>query len=77
MAEEWTFEKAMTRLEQIVSILESGRCPLEDSMNLFEEGTRLTAYCAGLLRDAEQKIVKLTEEQRPPEQPTAQEDELL
>ena len=61
MATEWTFEKAMERLEQIVAALESGRCPLDDSMKLFEEGTRLTAYCAGQLKEAEQKIIKLTE----------------
>lgn len=60
MATEWTFEKAMARLEQIVAALESGRCPLDDSMKLFEEGTRLTAYCAKQLKEAEQKIVKLT-----------------
>ena len=60
MATEWTFEKAMARLEQIVAALESGRCPLDDSMKLFEEGTRLTAYCAKQLQEAEQRIVKLT-----------------
>ncbi len=60
MATEWTFEKAMARLEQIVAALESGRCPLDDSMKLFEEGTRLTAYCAKQLQEAEQKIVKLS-----------------
>jgi exodeoxyribonuclease VII small subunit len=52
MATEWTFEKAMARLEQIVAALESGRCPLDDSMKLFEEGTRLTAYCAKQLQEA-------------------------
>ena len=77
MAEEWTFEKAMARLEQIVAALESGRCPLDDSMKLFEEGTRLTAYCAKLLREAEQKIVKLTEDQAGPEQPAPPVDETL
>ncbi|HIW73753.1 MAG TPA: exodeoxyribonuclease VII small subunit [Firmicutes bacterium] len=60
MAEEWTFEKAMTRLEQIVAMLESGKCSLDDSLKLFEEGTRLTAYCTGALKTAEQKIIKLT-----------------
>ena len=60
MATEWTFETAMARLEQIVATLESGRCPLDDAMKLFEEGTRLTAYCTGQLKEAEQKIVKLT-----------------
>ena len=56
----WTFEKAMTRLEQIVGLLESGRCTLDESLKLFEEGTKLTAYCSKALKTAEQKIVKLT-----------------
>jgi len=57
---EMTFEQAMTRLEQIVAALESGRCTLDESLKLFEEGTKLTAYCAEQLKTAEQKIVKLT-----------------
>ncbi|MBR3779298.1 MAG: exodeoxyribonuclease VII small subunit [Clostridia bacterium] len=57
---EMTFEQAMTRLEQIVATLESGRCTLDDSLKLFEEGTKLTAYCAEQLKTAEQKILKLT-----------------
>lgn len=61
MATEWTFEKAMTRLEQIVAALEGGKCSLDDSLKLFEEGTKLTAYCSKLLKEAEQKIVKLTD----------------
>ncbi len=61
MATEWTFEKAMTRLEQIVAALEGGKCSLDDSLTLFEEGTKLTAYCSKLLKEAEQKIVKLTD----------------
>lgn len=60
MATEWTFEKAMTRLEQIVAALEGGRCTLDDSLKLFEEGTKLTAYCSKMLKEAEQKIIKLT-----------------
>lgn len=60
MATEWTFEKAMTRLEQIVSTLESGRCTLDESLKLFEEGTKLTAYCSKSLKTAEQKIIRLT-----------------
>ena len=57
---ELTFEQAMTRLEQIVATLEGGRCTLDDSLKLFEEGTKLTAYCAEQIKTAEQKIVKLT-----------------
>ena len=60
MATEWTFEKAMARLEQIVAALEGGRCTLDESLKLFEEGTKLTAYCSRLLKEAEQKIIKLT-----------------
>lgn len=65
MATEWTFEKAMARLEQIVGMLESGRCTLDDSLKLFEEGTKLTAYCSKMLKNAEQKIVKLTSQENP------------
>ncbi|MBQ9413693.1 MAG: exodeoxyribonuclease VII small subunit [Clostridia bacterium] len=55
-----TFEQAMSRIEQIVQTLESGRCTLDDSMKLFEEGAKLTDFCQRALRSAEQKIVKLT-----------------
>ena len=59
--EEMTFEQAMKRLEEIVTQLEAGEAPLDKSMALFEEGTKLTAYCSRLLKEAEQKIVKLTD----------------
>ncbi len=55
-----TFEAAMNRLEQIVSVLESGRCSLDESMKLFEEGAKLTDFCQKSLQAAEQKIIKLT-----------------
>ena len=57
---EMTFEQAMARLEQIVTTLEGGRCTLDESLKLFEEGTALTAYCSKQLKEAEQKILKLT-----------------
>ncbi len=57
-----TFEQAMTRLEEIVALLDTGKCTLDDSLKLFEEGTKLTALCAKRLKSAEQKIVKLTDE---------------
>ena len=57
---EMTFEQAMARLEQIVTTLEGGRCSLDDSLKLFEEGTALTAYCSKQIQEAEQKILKLT-----------------
>ena len=55
-----TFEQAMTRLEEIVALLEKGEAPLEESLKLFEEGTGLMKQCSTLLDKAEQKVTKLT-----------------
>ncbi len=60
MEKELTFEAAMTRLEEIVASLEAGKCTLDESLKLFEEGARLTAFCSDALKKAEQKIVTLT-----------------
>ena len=54
-----TFEQAMGRLEEIVSLLERGEAPLEEALSLFEEGTALLKKCSGQLDEAEQKVVKL------------------
>ncbi len=59
---ELTFEQAMERLEEIVSVLESGKGTLDESMKLFEEATALTAFCTESLKNAEQTIIKLTAE---------------
>ena len=54
-----SFEEKMIRLEQIASALEKGDAALEDSLKLFEEGTKLIAECSRQLEVAEQKVVKL------------------
>ena len=56
---EKSFEENITRLEEIVSRLERGDVLLADSLALFEEGTKLSVLCAGMLDEAEQKVVKL------------------
>lgn len=56
MNEELTYEKAMTRLEEIVLLLEKNDVSLDDSIKLFEEGTRLTAFCSEKLKNAKAKI---------------------
>ena len=61
MENKMTFEQAMERLEALVAELESGKCTLDRSLALFEEGTKLTAFCSAQLQNAEQKIIKLTE----------------
>ena len=50
----------MSRLEEIVSLLERGDATLGDSMALFEEGTKLVNACRKELDTAEQKVVKLS-----------------
>lgn len=54
------FEQAMKRLEEIVSALERGEAPLEESLALFEEGSKLLRQCTVMLDKAEQKVMKLT-----------------
>ena len=54
------FEESMARLVEIVSILERGESTLDESLALFEEGTKLAAACSKQLDQAEQKILKLT-----------------
>ena len=53
---EMSFEEAMLALEQVVSQLEKGEVPLEQSIALYERGAALKAHCAGKLRDAEEKV---------------------
>lgn len=60
MAAKKTFEENMSRLEEIVSLLERGDATLGDSMALFEEGTKLVNLCRKELDTAEQKVVKLS-----------------
>ncbi len=56
---EITFESAMKRLDEITTLLESGKMPLADSMKLFEEGTKLADFCNKQLDEAELKIVQV------------------
>lgn len=58
-AKKKTFEEKMRRIEEIVTALERGDTALEDSLALFEEGTKLVRECGSELTDAEQKVVKL------------------
>lgn len=51
-----TFEAALRRLDEIVRQLEKGDVPLAVSLELFEEGTRLSKYCEDALKQAEQKV---------------------
>ena len=53
------FEAALARLEEIVSRLETGDAPLDESLKLVEEGAKLSAQCSAMLDKAEQKVTLL------------------
>ena len=57
--EEMSYEDSLERLEEIVQRLESGKLPLDESLQLFEEGSRLTKVCQRRLTEAELRIEKL------------------
>ena len=54
-----SFEMNMSRLEQIVRVLERGDSPLEESLKLFTEGTELVRSCGQLLDEAELQVKKV------------------
>lgn len=56
-----SFEEAMDQLEAIVAKLESGDVPLEQAIELFQEGMRLSRLCGSKLEQVERKIEMLIE----------------
>ena len=56
-----TFEGALGRLEQVVRELEGGKAPLDKTVALFEEGKALVDFCEKALSEAEQRVLKVTE----------------
>jgi exodeoxyribonuclease VII small subunit len=56
MAKEKSFESSLKELEQIVEQLETGDLPLEHSLELFEQGVKLSRDCQKRLDEAERKV---------------------
>jgi len=57
---ELTYETAYAKLEEIVHKLEVGELTLEESLTLFEDGVKLSKYCAQKLDTAQGKLEILT-----------------
>ncbi len=51
-----SYEEAFARLQEIVKKLEDGDLPLQQSLELFEEGIKLFRQCQGELQKAEGRI---------------------
>lgn len=58
-AEPLTFEDAVKRIEAIVQTLERGDLPLEESLQLFEEGVRLSRASQDKLDGAQKRVEEL------------------
>lgn len=56
------FEASLQKLESIVNVIEQGGLSLEASLNSFAEGVELVKACQQTLKESEQKVKILTEE---------------
>ena len=52
----FNFEESLQELEGIVEKMESGDLSLEESLEVFERGVKLTRLCQKTLEEAEQKV---------------------
>lgn len=57
-----SFEDALRRLEEIVNELEDESISLEESIDLYEEGIKLSKICTETLEEAELRIKKVVDE---------------
>lgn len=55
------FEKSLAELEELIARMEQGEQTLEQSLQDFEHGIRLTRACQTALREATQKVQILTQ----------------
>ena len=51
-----TFEKALSRLQEVVTELEDPDKGLEEGLRLFEEGIGLSRYCRGRIDEIEKRV---------------------
>jgi len=58
--EKLSFEDAMRELEATVGKLETGEATLEESIALYERGAALRQHCEKRLREAEERVEKIT-----------------
>ncbi|MFZ2410418.1 MAG: exodeoxyribonuclease VII small subunit [Candidatus Methanoperedens sp.] len=59
---EMNFEESLAELEGIVEKLEKGQLSLDESLMLFEKGIKLVRECNDKLKNAQQKVEQLSEE---------------
>ena len=51
-----SFEQALAEIESIVTAMETGQLPLEQSLAAYKRGAELLQYCQAQLREAHQQV---------------------
>ena len=64
---QFDFEVALQSLEELVTAMEDGELSLEESLQAFEKGIKLTRECQSALQKAEQKVQMLINENGDPQ----------
>ncbi|PIE16937.1 MAG: exodeoxyribonuclease VII small subunit [Rhodobacterales bacterium] len=58
--DEMSFEEAMAAFDTVVTQLDRGDVPLEQSIALYERGSALKKRCEAKLKEAEEKVAAIT-----------------
>ena len=61
--ENLSYEESIKELEQVVKLLEGNELTLDESIEKFEKGIKLSKHCSELLEGAEKKITLLLEKE--------------
>ncbi len=61
--ENLTFEQALKELQNIVDKLETGQVTLEEAIEMYERGIKLSKYCLQKLTQAELRIKKIVKDE--------------
>ncbi|MDN6294008.1 MAG: exodeoxyribonuclease VII small subunit [Alkalibacterium sp.] len=62
MSNEKTFDEAIKELETIVQKLEQGDVPLEEALDQFQEGIKLSRHCKSIVENAEKTVTTMVNE---------------
>ena len=61
MEKEVNFEKELNRLKEIVSLIQQKELSLDESLKLYEEGSKIVKVLNEELKKAEEKVEKVIE----------------
>lgn len=62
MKDKLTFEQALEQLETIIERLEEGDTPLEEALEIYQKGIKLSKVCHDKLKNVEEKLTKVLTE---------------